>query len=300
MKLIKNAIIYKATLPQVILLEDHLSHNKFVELGDLEFSRAGFVHSPCINSFTCILPGVGYALNLRYDEKIIPSSVVNVASKKVIAEQETLEDRRLPAKERNAIRDQVFTGMLSKALVKTVEITCFYHMEQELLIVPTASKKLADIVISRLLKAVGSIKTETINIDGLQLGITKKLEGFLEGDDHAFSGFTVGGKCKLKSHEGRSQSFKQADITEAKDGIQEALALSAQVVELELSNNDIEFRITNDFTIKGIHFISELDEETEFDSALDQWKHEAAVQLMLFSEAQKDLVKLFEYKEIAA
>lgn len=296
MNLIKSATTYKAELPNIVAMEEHLSQNAFIELGALGFSRAGFVHAPYNNGFTSQLTGIGFAFTLRYDEKIIPSSVVNAASKKAIAEQETIEDRRLPAKERGAIRDQIFSSMLAQALIKTTEITCFYHEAEKLLVVPTTNKKLADTVTRRLLKATGSIKAETIYINGLQLGITAKLKAFLDGDDHAFAGFAVGGRCKLKGYDGRSQSFTQASIEEASYGIKEALAMGAKVSELALSNDDIDFRITSDLNIKGIRFIAE-PEETEFDSALDQWKHEASVQLLLFAEANKDLLKLFEYKE---
>lgn len=297
MRIIKSAIVYNCNLPKADDFEELLSQHQFVEIGELEFSRGGFVEAPFNSKFVTILADkASFAFKLRYDEKIIPASVVNAESKKEIAKREETEDRRLPKKERQVIRDEVFSSLLTKALTKTVEITCLYMAEDNLLIVPTTSKKLADIVTGRLIKAIGSIKAKTIYIDGIKQSFTAKLSSYIDGDDHAFSGFEVGCQCKLKGDDSRSASFRQDSLTESKDGIKEAIDMGFKVVEISLSNDDIEFKIDNNFTFKGICFSAEIDPDAEFEDPLEEWVHEATVQAIMFNSAINDITKLFEYK----
>jgi recombination associated protein RdgC len=297
MKLLKAAITYKCNLPGVAALETHLQENPFQELMALDFGRAGFVPNPHDARFVTPLTGTkDYAFTVRYDEKIIPSNVVNKEVTKRVLAIEEQEQRKVPKKERAGIKDEVYVEMLGRALIKSVEITCFYRPDDRLLIVPTASKKLADIVISRLLKSVGSIKAETIYVTEAKQGLTTKLEGHFN-DHYEFQDFNIEGDCKLKAPEGNAFSVKLDDINLAKGGILEAIGQGAKVVELGLSNDDMYFRINSDFVIKGIAFIAEPAEQPEFDNQLDYWLHEATAQVLLFAATHKNLLTLFEYKE---
>jgi recombination associated protein RdgC len=299
MKLIKNAITFKCVLPAAVALEANLSENKFAELGDVEYSRAGFI-PPFGDDFVITFPG-GFAFTVRYDEKIIPASVVNSEAQKRISAKETEEDHRIGRKERQVIREEVYSEFLPKALIKEQRITCFYRPDDELLIVPTTSKMIADIVTSKLIRSIGSIKAATIYVDGIKQSLTSKLHAYLQGDDHALHPFTVGGSCKLKGHKEKGEpdktlSFKMADIQESKEGILEAIDKAAQVVELCLKNDHMEFRINADYILKGITFLGEPD-ETEYETEIERFKFESSTQALFFANANNQLLKLFEYKE---
>lgn len=296
---IKNAMTYNAQLPAAQALEDHLKQFAFKEPLSLDLYSAGFepvLHDKLVETF----PG-GLAFKLRYDEKIIPASVTTELAKKRIEEIEKAEDRRLPGKERNRIRDEIVNELLPKALCQTKRITCLYRIDDHYLIVPTTSKKLADIVTTRLIKAVGSIKATTIYISDIKSGLTGKLHDYIgdcaEGNEHAFSDFSVGGVVKLKHEEGgKTAQFKLDEVKEAKNGIIEAIRSGARVVELELCTDVVEFRINADFVLKGIDFLAEPN-ESEFDSEIDHFRHEASVQSLMLSDVIKKLCTVFEYKE---
>lgn len=294
-KLIKSAITYSASLPALDLLEKHLSENQFSELNTLDYSGSGFIYAPHNSQFITQLETGDLAFTLRFDEKIVPASVTTAEAKKIIAKREEEENRRLPAKERSAIRDEVFFELVAKALIKSIQITCFYNPETNLLIVPTNSKKLADIVTSKLLKSLGSIKAQTIYVTDASHGLTVKIEGYLN-TNYRFDNFNVEGCLKLKADEKRAQSFKGDDLFIHKEGILEAIAAGSKIVEIELSNDDLSFKVTSDFKIKSISFIEKNTEEQDFDSPLDCWKHEASVQILMFSNAHVHLTALFEYK----
>lgn len=294
---IKNAIIYNAQLPISIALESHLNEFTFVAPTSQEAWSAGF--EPIFDDCLVETFAGGFAFKLRYDEKIIPASVVTDMANTRIAEVELREDRRLPGKERARIRDEVLFELLPRALVQTKRITCFYRPEKNLLIVPTTSRKLADIVTSRLIKAVGSIKATTIYISDIKSGLTAKLRDYIEGNQESFVDFTVGGRVKLKDEETKKTAqFRLDEITEAKDGIIESIESGARVVELELCTDDSWFRIDEKFTLKGIELISE-SEEIDFESELEHFQHEASVQTLFVADVVNKLCSLFEYKEPA-
>ncbi len=300
---LKAAITYHCQLPNQANLEINLHHNAFTDLGNYGFSTTGFIHNPTDYHFVTALepgnPNAGLAFTLRYDEKIIPAAVVKTATAKRVAEVEEEQARHLTKEHRLVIKEEVYNELLSRALIKTQTLTCFYLPDANLLIVPTASKKLAGHITGKLLKAVGIIKSETIHISTISHGLTTKIAAHLNGDDQ-FEGFTIGGLCKLKDNQGRAAAFKMHDILEVKDGITEALATGSQVIELELEAGGVTFRLDKNFIQKGICFEGEPEDPEDFDDPLDLFRIEAATQVCLFKGVHDRLLKLFEYTEPAA
>jgi len=297
MKPIKAARIYACELPSLSAINATLKDNAFVPLTEQESLRAGF--EPVFGGDYAFSFHSGYAFQLRYDEKIMPNAVIKEKQALRVAEIENDENRKLPSKERMAVRDEVIFEMLKQAFVKTQRITCFYDPANKHLFVPTASGKLADIVTGKLIRAIGSIKSTTIYCDGIKQSLSSKLHEFLNnGSDSAdgIGGFLVDGSCKLKAESGKTVSVKGSDIFAAKDAILETLQQAGLVTELALSTESVYFRIGHDFVLRGISF---LDDESEYepDSEEDAFRHVAGVQVLLLSDVVNKLKALFEYKE---
>jgi recombination associated protein RdgC len=292
MKLIKACRVYAAELPPVNELEPILGASKFTELTELQGDDYGFV--PLLNDRYVLDFGCGFAFKLRYDQKILPTSVIKSQTDKRVAEIEATEDRKVPAKERQAVKNDVIFTLLPKAFAKENTVTCFYWKKDNLLIVPTASAKLADITISALIRAVGSIKTHTIHVDGIKQSLTSKLKTFLETEVGIMQ-FDFDSTVKLKAEEGRVTTIKGVDLAEAKEGILEAIAQGSSVAELGLSTSTMFFRLSHDFVIRGVSFFGE-DEPDEFDDEVDAFKHHASLQTIMMSDSILKLMDLFEYK----
>lgn len=298
MKLIRAARVYRLNLPAASTLTNHLAECVHREIFETSFSNVGFV-APA-NQTGLVLPFEGgYAFAVRYDEKIVPAAVVSAEAQKRIALVETEQDTRLAKKHRQDIRDQVFSELCRKALVRPTVVTCFYREADRLLIVPTASRKMADIVTSLLVKVVGSIKATTIYVSSAKHGLTTRLARYLEDDDLAFDGFGVGGTCKLKLPESRSVTVKLGELYEGKDGLQESLVAGGCVTEIALSMSDVEFRLTDDFVIKGVEFTSEI-EDDDFGGHVSTWRHEAAIRTLQFAAVVDGLCQMLDYKEPVA
>lgn len=295
-KRFKSAITYKCDLPLSSQLQQHLEQHQFSELTTHEYMRSGFVQVPGTDYLVFRFPS-GLAFTLRIDEKIVPASIVAQEANKRINEIEADQDKRLPKKQRNEIKEQAYMEMVAVALVSSKLITCYYHIKDRLLVVPTSSQKVSDLVTARLIKAIGTIRAESICVDSFSQGLTPKVEQFMNGA-YTFDKFNVCGSIKLKNEESKNAfSFNVSEIELAQDGVLEAISVGAKVTEIELSNDDMHFKITNKFNIKGIGYIDDGQEPPEYSDSMEELTHESSVQLELFSAAMNDLIELFEYKE---
>lgn len=293
MKLIPTAIVYKAEVPPADLLHLHLEKVPFVECTSLQLRSVGFVpreeHGELVNEF----PG-GYAWTVRIDEKIIPGFVINAETKKAIAKHEADTGKKPGKKERADIKSAVHLDLATRALVRTTQVTCFYNPEQQYLIVP-ASKKTADVVVSALVQAVGTVKTETLNVSNVKKGLTTRLKTWLaEDDEDAFGNFHPCSTAVLSIRdEGKRQiTVRMTALGQARQALDEALKHGFQVESLGFMAQDgTEFRLTDDFHLKGLAYTVP-DDKSEEES---MWAAEAGLQVAAVSGILTELCEMMAY-----
>lgn len=299
MKIIKNAIVYSAELPSIDAMRGHLEEFPYKPLGDYTMSDMAFVPMAITAELITPIEG-GYAFTIRQDSKIIPAHAINSALADMVASIEKDTGRSVSLRERRELRDEIIMGMLPRALVKTVHVTCIYDTKNQYLIVPVSSKGLADSVVNLIIKAVGSVKTQTIHISNIKNGLTTRLTRFIAGSQDSFEGFTPEGYCQLISptEKGEKASYHIENLEIAAGAIQDRLASGYVVDRLGLSDGGVSFKLTSDFHFKSISFnqAPEYDDAEEEDIAY-RWRHEASVQMHLFSSAINQLVALLKYKE---
>lgn len=287
MKIIKAARVYKAGLPNLPLLRDHLEELAFTEISSHEYSRTGFVATPGSPSAELVtfLPS-GYSFALRYDEKIIPAASV----KAEVAKRAAAMDYKPGRKQLREMRDEVFADMVTVALHRTTIVPCFYHPASETLLVCTVSQKLADLVMSSLVKVIGSIKTTTIHIAELKNGLTTKIKNQLFTGDTQFPGFELPGSFWLKSDNGEKVSI-EIEVGDSDGPLSEALGAGLQVEALRLNRGIVSFKLSSDFVFRGISFVEGEEEPEE-----DAWVGEADIQLIEMADTVKALCDLMGYE----
>lgn len=303
MKLITNAIVFSAELPSIELVAQHLAEIPFEPIGEVFRSRAGFIANPITGELVTPIEG-GFSFTVRYDEKILPKASVRQAINEAIEAEEAELERSLDEDETGAITEATVTRLIANALVKTTVVHCFYSETDNFLIIPTTGKPLAQTVMGLLIKAIGSVKTATIHVDNIKGGLTTRLKNYLGADDmpaqeDAFEGFKLGDTCNMK-HSSDKANFNMGDLTQAKQGLIEALEGDMQVELMELVHEGVSFKLTHDFKLRAIDFHGELTEEeedqrNEADAAF-LWRLEAATQLLQLVATLNALCELFEYK----
>lgn len=295
LKLIKQASAYKVELPAADAMAAHLANLPFEELASSMASGSGFVKITTHNAYTATFEG-GFAFALRYAEKIVPGSVVKDELAKRAAHFEEVEGYKPGRKMLRELRELVVAELNATALVRTKTVNCYYHVADQLLILPTISRKLKDAVMNQLVRAVESIKSTTIHVSTAKGSLTNRLENHLQDPTaDPFDEFSVGDRLILVGPSGKS-SFDLENLDSASVGIGEAIAAGAQVSEIELALNGVTFRLTQDFLLKGITFGDEAFEYDAADMDADQvFEHEASVQLLFVSKIIAALCSMFGY-----
>lgn len=301
MKLIKNAICYRMTLPVLPLLEGHLSELRHTEIHEAEREKVGFVPTE--------IPGAvtgdqltepfegGLAFTLRIDEKIIPAAVISAEVKRRCAEWLVGTGKiRAPKDVRESIRDAVISELVRRALVKTSTVTAFYHRESRFLFV-AGTKRQADTLTGLLIKAVGAAKTETINVSDVKGGLTTRMRAHVTdgtGFDDSFSlesgVWLARGKEKVTVQMEQLDAAKKA-ITEALDG-----QFAVEAIRLTHADSGVSFKLTKDFHLKALSGLDLDDAGEEFDDPGEQWSQEAGVQTGMMVRVLEDLCVMFDYK----
>lgn len=291
MKLIKNAIVYKAHLPNAELLRGHLEEAPFGEMTDLAAHTSGFVPIEATHELVSEFEG-GLAFAFRYDEKIVPASAVNTEVKKRAETIERKEGYKPGRKYMREIKEDVIKDFVKKALVRSAVITCYYDTANQYLIIPVTSAALADRITASLIRVVGSMKTETIHISDIKQGLTTRLTAWLEGDSDAFGDLEPCDEIHLQRNN-EKVNVKLAALETAESGLQEALAAQFDVVAIRFNFGSINFRLTSRFHFKGLVYEYPAEPDT---SEAEQWEHESAIQLLQLSRVITGLCDLLGYK----
>lgn len=301
LKPIENAAAYRVVLPAAALLEDHLATRPFTEPRPTDQSALGFVPTPTVSEGELVTTFIGgYAFSVRYDDKVIPGGVVLAEIAKACDAYTERTGLKPSRKYRTEIKESVIAELRARALIRTKIITCFYHPELEILVVPVSSQNLADQITKLLIQAVESIESRTIHISELAQGLTTRLAGKVAGEEDTFAPFEISSSVWLIGPSGEKVTYQMGDTLDgANDGLQELLAAGFFVDAVRLHYQDVEFKLTRQFKFRSICFPAPAEvQDTETQG--DLWRHEASVQLLSFVTVVKTLCDLFGYKAPAA
>lgn len=294
MKIIKCARVFKATLPSASALETHLEEHPFIDPMPSAAGAIGFV--PRIEGGTLVdsFEG-GVAFTVRIDDKIVPSSAVNAeVNKRCKAVKE--ETGRKPGKAHRAdIKDEVLIDFRIKALVKSTIVSCLYDIKRGYLIVPVTNAGMSDRIVTLLIQAVGTVKTETIHVSDIKHGLTTRMQAWLDdAEDNAFDDFMPTGQVAL-TLDSQRLSIKMSTLENARAALQKAIKDGFTVKDMRLTDADfLSFVLTHDFQFKSITSVDNGDEPQDIE---DWWLYAASVELLMFANTVEKLAIMFAYKE---
>jgi recombination associated protein RdgC len=291
-RLIRNALVYKATLPSVDALTKHLEECPFTEALPGQAGSIGFIPR---DGYTLVdtFHG-GFAFTVRIDEKIVPAGAVRTELEKRCKEVcDAMGLRRVGKKLKAELKDNIILEFRAKALVRTNHITCFYDTKNGYLVIPTTSRTTAGHITSLLVRVVGSIKTETIHISDVKNGLTTRLTAWMDEDTDAFGEFAPCDEVAM-TNGNEKLTVKMDSLANAEDALREAIKRNFTIKSMRfMAGTEVKFGLTSDFAFKGIDF--PVSDAAQADD--DMWLHEASVQLLSFSAIVKDLCDLLGYKE---
>ncbi len=276
-------------------LSKHLSECLFTDILESHYFSCGFIPNIVTNEVVTPIEG-GFLLSYRIDEKILPKSVI---ARELHDRSQKLQDEGIEF-DAMALKETTCAELLKRAFVKSTHVLALYSEKNQFLVVATSRKRHASMVISSLVKACGSVKTETIHSDGVSKGVTARLDNMLNDKD---SGDCFGDNLEVGSFfllERKLDKKKEVvkydtDFYSVRGELEESLNNNFNVSMIELSTGDITFKLTDNFIFKGIKPISKM----EFDDKdrVFRYRHECALMLFYTSNAINILIDLLKYKE---
>lgn len=298
----KQAIIFKAKLPNVENIEKLVGEFEFKPVGEMCSGSHGFEFADKVTKkFASVFDG-GYSLTYRLDQKIIPPSVIK---EKLSEKCEALESelgRKLKRTEKDSLKSDIICELLPVALVKTQRINILYGQKSETLYVATSSEKKAQICVSQLVKAMGSLKTSTIHIDNIKVGIAAKIKESLSANEDSenqgdFGSFSIGGSLVLIDDQKDKISYTIDDINARASDIVAQIESGYKAKQVELIYGDsICFKLNERFVFSGIKLLEDMDDE-DFEDKDSKSRHVTSLTVSIMDGVVKELCEIFEYKD---
>ncbi len=249
--LFKNVFIYRLSQPFNLSgsdLDQQLMDNLFVPCSGIKPSSFGW--TPIIEGTEALVHEVAGSLLLcaRREDKVVPASAVNEALAARVQKLESAEGRKLRAKERQGMKENVMAELLPRALPRAKRVYGYIAPGDDLLVINTSSASEAEMFIDCLRDTLGSFPVTVPQVKSkptdvfTQWLLTRKLP----------DGFSLGDQCDLMDPEDRaSVSCRRVDLDTSE--VRSHVEAGKTCFRIGLRwHGDISFSIDRDLALKQI------------------------------------------------
>ena len=245
-------------------LDESLDQARLRPCGPIELSTRGFV-SPLGRNEEKLVYRVGeFALiTVGSEDKLLPSTVVNEALAVKIEAIIEKEGRRIGARERKRLKEEVFTDLLPRAFIRPSRLHAYLDSKNGWFVVDGASRKQAEDAVTQVREALGSFPAipaspeEAPRVLMTDWLISGKLP----------PGLTLGDECELRdpAESGAIVRCRRQDLET--DEVREHIKTGKQVFQLGLTFEDrISFVLGEDVVLRKLRFLDQVLDELGEDS----------------------------------
>jgi len=246
-------------------LGESLDGHRLRSCGPMELSTRGFV-SPFGRDSEELTHQIGAFVlaAIGGEDRLLPSVVVNEELADRLAKLAEKEGRRVGAKERKRLKDEVISDLLPRAFIRPSRLSAYLDSEQGWLIVDTSSRKAAEEAVSQFREALGRFPAvpaapeespRALMTDWLIHGKLPK-------------GLALADECELRdpAEAGAIVRCRRQDLES--DEVREHLKSGKQVFQLGLEfDGRVGFVLGEDLVVRKLRFL---------DSVLDEIGEDAA------------------------
>ena len=283
----------KSTSKSLSELETRLAAHRLRPCGPIELATRGFVSPYGRESEELVHRSGKFALiAIGSEDKLLPASVIAEALAEKISAINAKEGRRIGARERKRLKEEVVTDLLPRAFVRPSRTFAYLAEESGWMIIDTASRKSAEESVSQVREALGRFPatpmapTESPRILMTDWLVAGKLP----------AGLSWGDECELRdpAEAGAVVRCRRQDLES--DEVREHLKSGKQVFQLGLElDGRMAFVLGEDLTVRKFRFLDVvLDEIGEEASESAQAELDARFALMTL-ETKRLLEKLDEW-----
>lgn len=243
----------ESTSSALVDLDTTLAEHRLRPCGPIELATHGFV-SPFGREAEELVHRIGpYSLiAIGSENKLLPSSVVSEALAVKVAEINEREARRISARERKRLKEEIFAELLPRAFVRPSRMFAYLDSDTGWMVLDTASRKSAEEAVNQVREALGRFPaTPMAPAESPRALMTDWLvKGKLP------DGLAWGDECELRdpAEAGAIVRCRRQDLES--DEVREHLKSGKQVFQLGLELDErISFVLGEDLTIRKLRFL---------------------------------------------
>lgn len=291
----KNLAVYRFSEPFILTaddLEQKLQQQPFRSCGSQDEFSFGWT-SPLGRASDALVHANNGFLMLcgKKEEKVVPASVINEMLQERISEIEEREARKLPAKERSRIKDELIFELLPRAFSFSRKTYAYIDSQGGWLVVDAASAKKAEDLLSQLRKCLGSLPVVPLTATVKPASVmTQWLT-----DNTSPKDILIEDECELRSpeEEGAIIRCKRHDL--ALPEIKNHLDSGKQVIKLAMSWAErISFVLDESLAVKRLKFLDLIQEQSADIEAFDETEQFDADFSIMTAELAQFLPRLLE------
>lgn len=293
----KNAIAYKFSErfdPCILDLNVKLEHYQTRKPTDGETFTLGFT-PPRNRTYANYAERVSvhgqtaYMCAVKRIEKIIPAAAIADILTEKVAQIEEEQNRKLGKKERTALKDEIISSLLPKALTKSSITKAYIDVRNQFIVVDAASTKKAEELLSLLRKALGSLPVIQLSLSNAFAAPTYLTNWARDGyTDHP--AFSAEEEASLNGADGEKITLKNQPLSV--DDITPLFGNGKTVSKLALNYKDqLTLVLTDDLQIKRIKPLDILTETiiAEQEGQEDDFEGDAIITVETISALVNDI-----------
>ncbi|HEX8590663.1 recombination-associated protein RdgC [Pseudomonas sp.] len=279
----RNLLVYRITQAMEIdaaAIEQALASKRARPCGRQELETYGFVAPVGGGEDAPLLHVVGGFLYLvaKKSARNLPGAVVRDAVTEKVKDIEERQARKVYKKERDQLKDEVIQQLLPHAFVRHSTTRALIMPEQGLIVVDSASPKVAEDLLSTLRECIGSLPVRPLTV---KIAPTAMVTEWVK-QQRAGEGFFVLDECEMRdtTEDGGIVRCKRQDLTS--DEIQLHLSAGKLVTQLALAWQDkLSFMLDDKLVIKRLKFEQILHDKADDDGGNDDAGQKDATLLIM-------------------
>lgn len=234
-------------------LEAAINDFKFTPCGSQDISKFGFIPAFGKLGKTLVHAAEGYLMvAVTKESKIIPASSIKERLNDKVELLEQSEGRKLAKKEKDALKDEIITDMLPRALTKKSVTKALIIIEQQLILIDSSSASKAEELLALLRKALGSLPVIPLSYKN---PVESNLTDWVKSGS-APSPFELQQEAELRGNESEVAKFKNQDLSE--DEVLAHIENGMQVHKLALNfGQSMSFVLCSSGDLKRVRFSEE-------------------------------------------
>lgn len=243
-------------------LDARLGAHSLRACGPLETATHGFV-SPFGPDSEVLSHTVGKAtlVTLGSEEKLLPAAVVNAELGKRLRDEAERRGRPIGGRQRRAIKAEVLDTLLPRAFVRPSRLNAYVDSKHGWLVLDTASRKAAEMVLTALREALGSFPAQPLAAAETPRALMTQwlAHGRLP------EGLAFGEECELRDPAGGASIRCRKQELESTE-VRAHLKQGKQVFQLGLQFEDrAGFVLGEDLVIRKLRFLDVVQDSLDAD-----------------------------------